>query len=448
MRLLSFAFVIGSTTIALAQPAAPTGAPSEAPPPPEAPPAPPAPPAEPPAPTVEVTPPKVVEVVPVDKLKEEKQKRAVTAEYDGGLKFATADKAYALKLLFREQVRFEANRSLRTETPTRHNQFTDRFFIPRSRFQASGNVFGESNRFKVELVLGDAGSLSFIKDLFIEKKLPGSPVRVRVGQFKRPFNRPWLTSAFSQQFNERSIQNDMTGSDRDLGVLLHNDYEVSPAGLEWAAGVFNGFTGGNDRPTWKTTCTQAATTGAITCTNSNPTTFPTDFGPTFVARVGYNSPKMKGYSESDLEGGPLRYAVGASYKIDLANFSKRDEESVVDNMSTGAELDAMIKVEGFSLGTGLLRMKLKTADAEYGFFVQPGMMVVPKHAEVAGRFALVTVGDRKRIEGRAAFNWFVQGHMLKIASDAGFVQLLGSDPMTMMKDKPELQFRVMMQLQI
>lgn len=441
-----------STGIAVAQPAPPP-APQPAPPPapepqPEPAPVEPPPPAEtqPPPEAVPVAPPPVPEVAPVDKKKDEKQ--TVSVKYDGGLKFGTADKAYALKLLFREQVRLESNRSFDAETATKHNQFTSRFFVPRSRFQASGHLFGDTNRFKIELVLGDSGSFSFIKDVFMEKKLPGSPAYLRVGQFKRPFNRPWLTSAFSLQFNERSIQNDMTATDRDLGVALHNDYETSPAGLEWAVGVFNGFTGGADRPTSKTTCTQNAMTGAITCVNSNPTTFPTDFGPTLVARAGYNSPKMKGYSESDLEGGPLRYAAGASYKIDLANFAKQEEESVSDNMSTGAALDAMIKAEGFSLSSGVLRLKLKAADAEYGFFIQSGMMVMPKHAEIAGRFALVTVGDRKRIEARGAFNWFVHGHTMKVASDAGVVQLTGTDPMTMTKDKPDLQIRVMMQLQI
>ncbi|MBA3393728.1 MAG: hypothetical protein H0T89_13860 [Deltaproteobacteria bacterium] len=437
---LIVSFLLVTSGIAIAQPA---------PPPEPAPPAEPAPvavePPPPPEPAPPVPPAPIAVPAPVAVKPDDKP--AVTAKYDGGLKLGTADKMYELKLSFRNQFRFESNRSFDTESPTRQNQFTNRFFIPRSRLQAEGHLFGNDNRFKVEMNLGDQGSFGFLKDMFLEKRVPGTPAYVRAGQWKRPFNRSELVSDFAAQLNERSIQNDLAGGGRDLGVAIHNEYEKSPEGIEWAVGVFNGFSGGSDRPVQTTTCTQNGA-GTITCANSRPATFPTDFGPAIVARVGYNSPKIKGYSESDLEGGPLRYAVGGSYKIDLANFAKQDEESVSDNLSHGLEVDTMIKAMGFSLHAGVVMMKLKSADAEYGAFAQAGMMVIPKHAEVAGRFALVTVGDRNRIEARGAFNWFWYGHTLKLASDAGFVQLTGRDPMTMAKDKPDLQIRVMMQLQI
>jgi phosphate-selective porin OprO and OprP len=411
-------------------------------------------PAQPPtttAPPVEATPP--VEPPPVVEEPKKDDKPAVTAKYDGGVKFSTADDQYELKLSFRNQVRFESNRSFDEETEARHNQFLNNIYIARARFQAEGHLFGKDNRYKLELGMGDTGSFSFLKDLFIEKRIPESSVYVRFGQWKRPFNRAEMVSDFSSTFNERSIQNELAGGGRSLGVALHNDYEKSP-GIEWTVGMFNTFSGGSDRPGITTTCTSAAMTGAITCVNSRPTTVPTDFGPTLIARVGFNSPKMKGYSESDLEGGPLRYAVGASYKVDLANLTRGSQPSWAENSSHGVEVDGMIKAEGFSTHAGVVLMKIKSGDPEYGFFVQPGLFVVPKKVELAARFALITVPavnaameeiHRNQIEARAAFNYYFHGHTFKLANDIGFLKLTGDEPAA---DGGDFQARIMLQLQI
>lgn len=371
----------------------------------------------------------------------EPPENAVQVSYDKGFALVARDGQFRIKLSFRNQIRFESVR------PTESNsQFTSRFSIPRSRLQAEGHAFGKNNRYKLEFGLGDAGSFSFVKDLYIDKRLASGPVWIRAGQWKRPFNRQELVADFASEFNERANTATFVGGGRDLGVAVHNDLEKSPDGLEWMAGVFNAFNGGADRPSLATTCTQNAMTGAITCTTPTPTNFPSDFGPAVVVRAGWNMGGIKGYSEGDLEGGPLRLAVGASYKIDLANFAKRNEDSVKDNLSHGLQADAMLKAHGLALQVGLYLMKLKSADAEYGVLVQPGYFVIPKHGEIAARFAYAPVGARKQIEARAAFNWYWQGHAWKWATDAGFVKLTKEDPMTMATDSPDLQVRSMLQL--
>ncbi len=401
-----------------------------------------------PTPPVDAEPPVVK---PEEPKKDEKP--AVTAKYGGGLKFSTADDQYELKLSFRNQMRFESNRSLDEEMPARHNQFLNTFYIPRSRLQAEGHLFGDDNRFKVELGMGDAGSFAFVKDMYLEKKLGTAPAYLRVGQWKRPFNRAELVSDFASTFNERSIQNELAGGGRSLGIAIHNEYEKSPEGLEYAVGIFNTFNGGSDRPVITTTCVQNPATTAISCVNSRPTTFPIDFGPTLVARIGFNSKNAKGYSESDLEGGPLRWAVGASYKIDFANFAKGSQPSWAENSSHGVEVDANIKANGISVTGGAVLMKIKSADPEFGFYLQPALMVVPKKAEIAARFALITLSqsaggmtfDRNEIEARAAFNYYWHGHTWKVASDVGFLKLTGDEPS---EDGGDFQLRVMMQLSI
>jgi hypothetical protein len=371
------------------------------------------------------------------------EKPTVSAHYDKGLKFESSDKNYEMKLVFRNQVRFESLRPLED-----NSQFLNNMYIARARFQAEGHVFGDADRYKMELGLGDIGSFSFLKDMFIEHRVAPAPVWLRVGQWKRPFNRQEMVSDFASEFNERSIENELAGGGRSLGIALHNDYEKTAEGIEWVVGMFNTFSGGSDRPVIPTACTTDAMTGKVTCLNGRPTTVPADFGPTIVARAGWNSARAKGYSEADLEGGPLRYSIGAAYKIDLANFAKHGQPSLADNLSHGLELDWNIKVNGISFSGGGVLMKLKSNDPEYGFVIQPGLMVVPKHAQVAARFSMTTDGDRNNIEALGAFNYFVHGHQLKIASDFGMLKKTGEDPITMATDKPDIRVRVMGQLEL
>jgi hypothetical protein len=453
--------VIASTRLTAAQ-----NAPAPAPPAPPAPPATePAPPSTEPAPPPEASGPVTMPEHPTESppaLAKSDDKPAVRATYDGGVKLESEDGNYELKLMFRNQIRFESTRPLDNTTTVpgasgTGKQFYNHIYIPRSRLQAEGYVFGKDNRYKLELGLGDAGSFSFVKDLFIDRKIADGPVYLRFGQWKRPFQRAEMVSDFASTFNERSIQNELAGGGRDLGIAVHNDYEKSPEGLEWALGIFNGFSGGSERPAQSSTC-QTSATGAVTCTVSRPSNFPTDFGPTAVARVGFNSAKLKGYSEGDLEGGPMRYGVGLSYKVDLANFTDGAKSSWAHNMQHGLELDAMIKIEGFAVDAGVVMMSIRNPDPMkqahetlYGVFAQPGLFVVPKHGEVAARFAYITGDaadpDRGEIEGRGAFSWFFQGHTYKIASDLGFLMRTGEDAMGN-TDKPDLQARVMMQLSI
>jgi Phosphate-selective porin O and P len=357
------------------------------------------------------------------------EKPALKAVYDKGLVFSTEDGAFEAKLSLRNQIRFEVLRPLDGV-----DEFQSRFLINRVRLQLEGHAYGKDNRYKMEVALDDGGSFSFVKDAYVERKV--SSVWMRIGQWKRPYNRQEITSDFSSEFNERAVTNDFAGGGRSIGFAVHNDYEKSADGLEWVVGVFNSFSGGGDRPA------QTITNGAP----SRPTNVPADFGPAFVGRVGWNLGKIKGYSEGDLEGGPLRLAVAASYKIDLANFAKGAQSSKTDNWSHGAEVDAILKNEGLDVAAGLYLQKVPGVDAQVGALFQAGYFVTPKQVQLGGRFALhQVVGDRYQLEGRAALNYYFAGHGYKIATDYGFLQLTGKDAAGV-KDKADLQARIMAQL--
>jgi Phosphate-selective porin O and P len=383
---------------------------------------------------------------PIEPKKEAKkdEKKPLEAFYDKGLGFATADGAYEVKLSLRTQFRFETLRPLEDGA-----EFASKFSVNRARLQLEGNIHGKENRYKLEVALQDAGSFTFVKDVYIERKLAST--WLRVGQWKRPYSRQEMTSDFAAVFNERSIANEFAGGGRDVGIAIHNDYEKSPEGLEWVVGLFNGFAGGSDRPQQSTTtnCTADPVSGAIRCTSttSRPTNLPADFGPALVARVAWNVGKIKGYAEADLDGGPLRFSVAANYKIGFANFAYGAQEEKVDNFSHAAGVDAILKNEGLdaSLGVYLQRLPANDNETEFGALLQGGYFVTPKMVQIGARFAIhQTPADRELMEVRGAFNYYLAGQALKLATDFGFLKLTGENAMGV-SDDPDLQARVMAQ---
>jgi Phosphate-selective porin O and P len=385
---------------------------------------------------VEVAAPPAEPPAPPEKPKE-KGGKPLSVAYDKGISISSEDGGFKTRIGIRGQFRFEASRPLEDGST-----FSNRLAMQRSRLNFEGNFFGEDNKYKLDLGLNDRGSFGYVRELYIDRKV--GPAYLRAGQWKRPFNRQEITSDFASQFNERANTADFVGGGRDLGVGIHNDYEKSPEGIEWVVGVFNGFAGGTDRPVINTRCTPGDT--SISCTTPAPTNVPSDWGPSIFARVGWNSKDMKGYSEADLEGGGLRYAVGLGYKVDLADFDQGSQESTADNMSHGLQADAMVKVSGFSLHLGGYMLKVKSADPKYGALAQAGMFVIPKKAEVVARFAIVPFsGDRDQLEVRGAFNYYFEGHRFKWATDLGMLKATGEDPTTMAKDDPDLLLRSMLQ---
>jgi hypothetical protein len=345
--------------------------------------------------------------------------------YDGGFTLASADGDFELTMGLRTQLRFEAVRADAGDDA----EFAARFSLPRVRLQLEGHAYGEATTYKLELEAANKG-LALLKDLFVDHAFAGG-VHVRVGQWKKPFNRAELVSDFGSVFHERSPQNELAGAGRDQGVALHNDYERSPAGVEWAVGVFNG---GSDKPS--ISCTAPADP-ADPPTCGLPTNLPADFGPLLVAHLGWNSPNMKGYSEGDLEGGPLRYALAASYKVNLSDLDEDADGNLL--LQHAVALDAMLKVHGFDLSGALALVKHGQADAELGFYGQAGAVLMPRRLLGAVRFAQVPEGDDDKQEILGAIDWLWKGHKAKWMLDAGVIRHTGPDT-------TDLQIRSQLQL--
>ncbi len=335
---------------------------------------------------------------------------SAVAKYDKGFILESADGQFHIKTGLRTQLRFESRKVIDG------GEFNSNFSLPRIRLQLEGHAYGKANAYKVEFELANKG-FSLLKDFFYEHAF-SDKLRLRLGQWKKPINRQEMISDFGSEFLERSITNEFIGGGRDQGIAVHNNYEKSPEGIEWAVGVFNGS---SDKPKFGATaidCEDPADITTCEVTPALPSNVPADFGPVLVARVGFNKGGIKGYTDSDLEGGPLRFAVAASYAGNMGDFAGSDF------MAHRAEVDALIKVNGISfLATGFLR-KDGPADALFGALAQPGYTINKKY-QVSGRFAFHDEGDERRVETLGGFSMYFEGHNLKWNSDAGVVHTTG-----------------------
>ncbi|HEU5055442.1 MAG TPA: porin, partial [Kofleriaceae bacterium] len=334
----------------------------------------------------------------------------VSASYDKGFTLATSDDEFELKAGLRSQFRIEVFKADQDDA-----EFESRFVIPRLRLQLEGFAFGKQNTYKVEFDMGNRGDPT-LKDFFVNHAFDDA-LQIRAGQWKKPFSRHELVSDFSGEFSERAIANSWAGAGRDIGVAVHNGYEKSPDGIEWAAGIFNGT---GEKPSQTVSCEDPM--DPETCVPSTPTNVPADFDPEFVARVGWNTGGIKGYSEGDLEEGPMRLGVAAGYRLNFNQLEKDADDALL--LEHGIELDALLKVAGFDAQAGLFFLKVGDADLELGFLAQAGYFVVPKIAEFAARFSLIPDGDvedESLMETRLAFDWYFHGHNFKWMTDAGLL---------------------------
>lgn len=332
--------------------------------------------------------------------------------YDKGFTLTTADDEFELKIVGRLQARWEL---FHTDDGVADPVITHRFQVARARVTLEGHAFKDVD-YKMQTEFGKG--FVFLRDFYLDKPLSGK-IRIRAGQWKKPYSRHQITSSGNLQLVDRSITDKFSAAGRDIGVAIHNNYEKSPEGLEWAIGVFNG-TGDAS----KIACAYDPMTMEVTCVN--PTNIPSDIGPTVVARVGFNKGKIKGYSESDLEGGPLRFAAGVSYMGDLA-------EGESDAMTHRVGADFILKASGASLAGGAYLFAFKDAagdsQTDFGFHGQGGYFLTPKKMEIAARFGMIPAGDENQLEIVGGFNWFAHGHSLKWQTDAGVLKVTGADGM-------------------
>lgn len=340
--------------------------------------------------------------------RDDKDRKTGTAGYDKGFFIKSPDGNYSLKITGRVQP-FYTLRIGRDPL-----DFQSAFEVRRARLTLEGNLHARWLTYKLQTDLG-RGFVT-LKDFHFDAEF-AEGTWLRVGQWKRPFSRQQIASSGRLEITDRSITDRAFLGSRDIGLAVHNNYEKSP-GFEWIVGVFNGT---GDAASFRPTVDPM--TGAVT--GGSFSNVPGKLRPVWVARAGINRNGIKGYSEADLEGGPLRYAVAANVALEGDN----DDD---DRSQQRAGVDYSVKAEGFSTTGGFYLMtqqdepdKLIAQELAFiGFHVQAGYMVT-RCFQGAARYALVDArldDDLDQQEISVGGNYYLFGHDAKLAGALRFIK--------------------------
>jgi hypothetical protein len=257
-----------------------------------------------------------------------------------------------------------------------------------------------------------------VQDATVDYRLPRGDVHVQAGQFKKPFSRQFIASSQDLALVERSITHTAFDAGRDLGVAVHNDYAASPT-VEYAFGVFNGS---GDLPTLSGEVQVDPASGLGRLGNTSESNVPHRFRPTALARLGFNHGGGNGYTESDFQGGSVRFGAAAAGQL---HFDVDDD----DDSGAVAGLDYYVKAHGFSTrGALYLRWDQDPLSSSFsdqlhqasGMHVQASYLI-GKRLEPALRYARINNrgADNDVRELTAGINIYALGNDLKLQTEGG-----------------------------
>lgn len=158
------------------------------------------------------------------------KKASVSTAGDRGFSLATADKAYSLKLgviAHLDGVFFPDDEDI---------ELVDQFQVRRARLQASGSIAGWVDY----RLLADFAASTVLQDAYLDGRVVGDAVRVRVGQTKAPVGLERLRSTTALPFLEFGYPTNLVPNRE---VTLQTSGSVVKA-AEWTIGIANGATGG------------------------------------------------------------------------------------------------------------------------------------------------------------------------------------------------------------
>ncbi|MGN6105176.1 MAG: porin [Kofleriaceae bacterium] len=326
---------------------------------------------------------------------------AGVAGYDDGFFLTSRDGRFLVRITSRVQVFYDWERT--ASGGPDDASYQTQFEIRRARLVLEGHAWTRRLRYLFQTDFGQGEVV--LKDYRFDVEL-ADDAWLRVGQWKRPYSRQYITSSGRLELPDRAITNAAFGTGRDIGIALANEYEHSPD-IEWTIGLFNGFDA--DSPQ---------------LVDGTFTNVPPEFRPALIGRIGINRHGIRGYREGDLEGGPLRWAAAASVWLE-ADFAHDDQAA------QRAEIDYILKVHGFSSTGALYLMSAQDGPrftdqtpAKIGFHVQAGYMVT-RQLEAAARYALIEVApgqgtDQQEITIGGTYYAF--GHDAKVAAAVRFLR--------------------------
>jgi polyhydroxyalkanoate synthesis regulator phasin len=330
--------------------------------------------------------------------------KKIEVGYKNGAYIKTADDLFSLKLNVNLQ-------GLSNYDGVEGSPNKSTFRVRRARLIPSGNAFYPWLKYYVQLTLEDSVNL---RDAYVEATY-FNWLTPRVGQYKVPFDREFLTSAMNLQLIDRSVANNEFNLGRDIGL----QFSGQPIGkyLEYRLGLFNG-------------------------SGANQTNVDNKY--IYVGRLVF-SPF-----------GPVPYSQGAVGKPDkpllsvgvagawMPNLNPGERKSLAGVLGSPLEVPVISDVGQFTSDIAFQYKNFSLEGAYYyrtidpqeptifgrqnasGYFIQGGYFLIPKHLEVAARYSFMepdtptNVDDNKKREMTAGVSYYFSGHPLKIQGNSSF----------------------------
>lgn len=279
---------------------------------------------------------------------------------------------------------------------------TNNFDVEQARFYFKGKAFVEGFDYYFQFDGSDSVTLL---DAWANYEITDG-VQVRMGQFKTPYSRQYMTSTGKLGLMNRSVVVDDFATKRDIGIMLHDVAELGENGdmaVEWAFALVNGDgtnVDGNDN-NW--------------------------FG--WVARLGFYPMGMVKYGESDLANTQdLKFGVAGSYASYRNRYVTVAQDLTQRTDSVG--IDAVVAWSGlYVTGEWHKRMGEEPVGTspnesmddrdDYGWFVQAGFVIPDTEFEVLGRFSAIQFDSMNTVDTTAVWElgvaWYPgqEGHPFK-----------------------------------
>ena len=293
---------------------------------------------------------------------------------------------------------------------------TNSFAIQRGKIKAEGYVWEKKLRFGLQLnaatksrasttaVCTDAGctttanavttesttGIAILEDYYFDW-VHSKEFGIKGGQYKVPFLMQELTSSGKQQFVDRGLATDSFNLRRDLGITFHGNFMQTELG--YSLFVMNG--------------------DGVNTSNRNKSV---------LTGIRFELPILGTYvtSESDTDNSlNHNLGVGAAYVYNKPGATSQD--------MSHETLDVGYKYVGWSFqGAGMIS---RASTTTWGYNVQVGKFIIPKHLEVALKNGGVIIdGAANPSEYSTGLNYFVVGHGIKLQLDyATLINARGQD---------------------
>ncbi len=323
--------------------------------------------------------------------------------YKGGIYLKTEDDKFSLKI--NNRIQFQGYYDETSEPIGRS------YRIRRARLYFAGNGFFPWLKYKIQLTM--EGSQIAVRDFYLDFAYK-KEIYPRIGQYKVPFSREYLTSSSSLQLVDRSIVNSEFSAGRDMGFSLYGNIKNR---FEYGVGIFNGA-------------------------GKNSTNRDDDF--IYVGRIMWTPTGEFKYSHSSLEfpESPI-FALGTGFAyfpgyepLVEGSSDRKHLASVVDDISVGENdvsqftADLALKYQGLSFEGDFHYRNINPAETgvasvkSRGFRLQAGYLFAKKY-ELALRYAYLDpdtgVNNDLKHELTAGFNYFISKHRLKLQVDYSYL---------------------------